>query len=201
MANLNSPFGLKQLGLSGSPVTNFATETKKGAIDKDDTNPCYTGDLIQQLATGYWSQWTIGTGVSQAMGLFQGCRFYSVSQQTIVYRPYWPGTDAAGDVDVFYAPLINTPGSKFLIQSGPAGIAFADIGANADIVVGTGNTMTGQSGSYLSTVVTTATVPFQIFGLYSTDNMGGQVGPGTEAGAYNWVVVEFNGVQRTGLTT
>lgn len=203
MANSNSPFGLKQLGLNGSPVTNFATETRKGAIDKDDSTAIYTGDLIKQLATGYWAQWTTTTEVSQAVGIFAGCRFYSVSQQSVVYRPYWPGTDAAGDVDCFYVPGILSPAPKFLIQSGAAGITFADIGANADFVPGTGNTMTGQSGGYLNTVATTATLPLSIVDLYVNQMSpnGSAVGPGTESGAYNWVVVALNVNQRTGLTS
>lgn len=201
MANTNAPFGVRQLGLNGSPVTNFATETRKKAVDKDDSTAIFTGDLIKQLDTGYWAQWTQGTAVSQLVGIFGGCRFYSVSQQATVYRPYWPGSDAADDVDVFYIPIINSPSAKFVIQSGAAGMTFADVGANVDIVVGTGNTTTGISGSYLHTVATTATLPFSIVGLWNNDNMGGQIGPGTQTGAYNWVIVAANVDQRTGLTS
>jgi hypothetical protein len=198
MANTNSPFGLRQVGLSGSPVTNFALSTFKGGIDKDDTTPIFCGDLLIRLATGYVGQYVNGTGVSQCLGVMFGCEYYSVSQNTKVFNRFWPGADAAADVDVFYIPFQQSPVGLYVVQSGPAGIAFADIGKNVDIVVGSGSTTTGFSGSYLSTVVDTATVPLTIQGLWTTQNAGG-VGPGTETGAYNWVLCSANINQITGL--
>lgn len=198
MANTNAPFGLKQLGLNGSPVTNFAVETRKAAVDNDNNTPIFCNDLIKQLDTGYWFQWTNGTAVSQAVGVMFGCKYFSISQNTIVRQRFWPGADAAGDVDIFYIPGILSPSAKFVIQSGPAGLTQADIGANFDIVVGSGSTSTGFSGSYLSTAATGATLPFKLVDLWA-NYMGGQVGPGTEAGAYNWGVVALNTDQATGL--
>ena len=199
MANTNSPFGLRQVGLNGSPVTNFGNSTRLGGIDKDNATAIFCGDLLKRLDTGYLAQWTNGTAVSQAWGVFFGCSYYSVSQNTKVFNRFWPGSDAAADVDCFYIPFQQTPNPLFVIQSGSAGIAFADIGANVDIVVGSGNTTTGFSGSYLSTVVTTATVPLTIVDLWTTSNAGG-VGSGTASGAYNWVLVSANSNQITGLT-
>jgi hypothetical protein len=198
MANNNSPFGLRQVGLNGSPVTNFSLVTRKAGIDKDDATAIYCGDLLKRLNTGYVAQWTNGTAVSQAVGVFFGCEYYSVSQNTKVFNRFWPGSDAAADVDVFYIPFQQTPNPLFVIQSGAAGIAFADIGKNVDIVVGSGNATTGFSGSYLSTVVDTATVPLTIVDLWTSANAGG-VGPGVEAGAYNWVLCAANSNQITGL--
>ena len=199
MANTNAPFGLRQVGLNGSPVTNFSNATRLGGIDKDDSTAIFCGDLLKRLDTGYLAQYTNGTAVSQVWGVFTGCAYYSLSQAARVFNRYWPGTDAAGDVDCFYIPFQQTPNPLFVIQSGSAGISFADIGANADIVVGSGSTTSGFSGSYLSTVVTTATVPLTIVDLWTTSNAGG-VGPGITAGAYNWVLVSANSNQITGLT-
>jgi hypothetical protein len=198
MANTNAPFGLRQLGLNGSPPTNFSNATFIGGIDNADTTPIFCGDLIKRVNTGYVAQWTNGTAVSQALGVFLGCSYYSISQNTKVFNRFWPGADAAADVDAFYIPFQQAPIGSFVIQSGPAGIEFADIGKNVDIVVGTGNTTTGFSGSYLSTVVDTATVPLTITGLWTSTNAGG-VGPGVEAGAYNWVLCSANINQITGL--
>lgn len=199
MANSNTPFGLRQCGLNGSPVTNFSLTTRKGGISKNNGTAIFCGDLLTRIDTGYVGQWVNGNAVSQAIGVMFGCEYYSVSQQTKVFNRFWPGSDAAADPDVFFIPFQQTPNPTFVIQTGPAGIAFADIGANADIVVGTGNTTTGFSGSYLSTVVTTATVPLTILDLWTSSNAGG-VGPGTAAGAYNWVLVAANSNQITGLT-
>lgn len=197
MANANSPFGLKQLGLNGAP-TNGQLSWRKGGILYTDNTPMYTNDLFMRNAGGYMTEWTNGTAVSQAGGIFFGCEYYSNSQQTKVFNRYWPGTDAAADPTIFFIPFTLTPSPLFVIQSGAAGIAAADVGQNADIVVGTGSAVTGYSGAYLSTITTTATVPFTIVDLWS-NWMGGQVGPGTQAGAYNWVVVAANNMQITGI--
>ena len=63
--------------------------------------------------------------------------------------------------------------------------------------MGTGNTLNGQSGMYanVSTMATTATLPFRIIRLFSDQG----VGPGTEAGAYNKIVVQANIYQETGI--
>ena len=167
MANINAPFGLRQIGLNGSSVSNFANGFRKGGIAQGNTTPIYSGDPIMRLATGYLAQWVNGTGVSQLVGTFFGCEYYSVSQNTKVFNKFWPGTDASGDVDVWYVPIQQTAPSLFQVQSGAAGIAFADIGANVDIVVGTGSLLTGFSGAFLSTIATTATLPFTVIDIWS----------------------------------
>lgn len=197
MANSNNPFGLKQLGLNGFATNGQLSWRKDGILSS--TPAIYCNDLIQRNAAGQYEQWVNGSAVSQAGGIFFGCEYYSTSQNTKVFNRFWPGSDAAaGTVTAQFIPFILTPAPLFVIQSGPAGIAAADIGQNADIVVGTGSTTTGFSGSYLSTIVTTATVPFTIVDLW-VNWMGGQVGPGTQAGAYNWVVVAANNAQITGI--
>ena len=197
MANANSPFGFKQLGLQGA-ATNGQLNWLAGGISKDNATAIFCGDLLLRNSTGYLSQWTNGTAVSQAWGVFFGCEYYSNSQQTKVFNRYWPGTDAAADPKVFYIPFQQSPNPLFVMQTGSAGMTFADIGSNADIVVGTGSTTTGFSGSYLSTATTTLTLPCTIVDIWSSW-MGGQVGPGTQSGAYNLMVVSANSNQITGI--
>lgn len=211
MANTNAPFGLRQIGLNGAPVTNFAMQERRNAILYSNGTAIYTGDLIKMQNSGYMAQWTATTAVSQCWGVFGGCRYYSNSQQTIAPNKYWPGTDAAsGTVLAQYIPAILSPAPLFVIQTDATGITLADIGANADIVVGTGSTTTGQSGSYLDTgtLNTTATLPLRIVDLWANVAMGGPVEgagssstliPGTQAGAYNWAVVALNVTGTTGI--
>lgn len=211
MANTNAPFGLRQIGLNGGPVTNFAMQERRNAILYSNTTAIYTGDLIKMQNSGYMAQWSAGTAVSQCWGVFAGCRYYSNSQQTTTPNKYWPGTDAAsGTVLAQYIPAILSPAPLFVIQTDSTGITVADIGANADIVVGTGSTTTGFSGSYLdvSTLATTATLPLRIVDLWANVAMGGPVEgagsssslvPGTQAGAYNWAVVALNVTGSTGI--
>jgi len=210
MANTNAPFGLRQIGLNGSPTTNFSMAELRNGISSANATAIYTGDLIKMLSTGFVAQWTAGTAASQAWGIFSGCRYVSNSQQMPVPNKYWPGTDAAsGSVLLQYIPGILSPAPLFVIQTDATGITSADIGANADIVVGTGSTTSGMSGSYLdvSTLATTATLPLRIVDLWANRAMGGNetagVGsallPGTQAGAYNYAVVALNVSSSTGI--
>lgn len=165
----------------------------------NDTTKIFRGDLVKQLDTGYIAQWTAGTAVSQAAGVFWGCKYYSVSQKTTTYSNYWPGADVATNaiVTAYLVPINTAVPPKFVVQSDATGIAFTNIGQNIDVAMGTGSTLTGMSGMYINTATlgTTATLPFRILRLYS--DVG--VGAGSEAGAYNRAIVQANIYQETGI--
>lgn len=203
MANTNAPYGLQPLRtLSGQ--TSFANRWIIKGIDKDDTQNIGRGDMLKYLATGYVAQWTAGTAVSQWAGVFWGCRYVSISQGKEIYSSIWPGSDASDDVDVDFVPAQGTEPMLFKIQTNSTGVVLADRFANFDITVGSINTTTGWSGSVLdvSSLNTTATLPLRLMNLWR-DEMGGEIGPGTQAGAYNWAVVMANvaGAGATGLSS
>lgn len=211
MANTNAPFGLRFIGLKGGGPQAAVNQERRNSILYSNATAIYTGDLLKMQSTGYLAQYSAGTAVSQVWGVFSGCRYYSNSQQTIFPNKYWPGTDAAsGTVMCQYIPAAGSPTPLFVIQTDSTGITNADIGANADIVVGTGSTSTGFSGSYLDTgtLATTATLPLRIEDLWVNWASGGPVEgagssstllPGTQAGAYNWAVVSINVMNNTGI--
>ncbi len=211
MANTNAPFGLRFIGLMGSPVTNAALMEQRNSILYSNTETIFTGDLIRRSANGYIYQWDAATAVSQCLGVFRGCRYASASQQTIVPNKYWPGADGgSGTILSQYIPAKLSPSPLFVIQTDSTGITLADIGANADIVVGSGSTTTGFSASYLdtTTINTTNTLPLVIMDLWANYSMGNAVegagsssslAPGTQAGAYNWAVVAINNMNTTGV--
>lgn len=206
MANINAPFGFKQQQSAMGAPSNF--EMINMPIAYNDTTKIYTGDPVKRLATGYIGQWTAATAVSQLAGIFCGCEYLSSSQGKMVSSAFWPGADvASGAQSTIIAKIIPCNLAippKFLVQSDATGIAFADIGQNVDIAVGTGSTTTGVSGAYLDagTLGATATLPFRIVGLYggawgaggSGGIQPGTGGPysGSATGAYNWVIVQAN---------
>ncbi len=215
MANNNAPFGFsQQQGAVGAP-SNF--EMINMPIAYNDSTKIYTGDPVKRLNTGYIAQWTASTAVSQLAGIFAGCEYLSSSQGKMVSSPYWPGADVASTAQstiiakIIPCNLAIPP--KFLVQSDSTGIAFADIGQNVDVAIGTGSTLTGKSGAYLDagTLGVTATLPFRIVGLYGgawgAGGVGGiqpgSTGPynGSATGAYNWVIVQANvsGAGSTGI--
>lgn len=217
MANVNKPFGLLPIGNLGTGAP-FNGELMNVPMAYD-TAAIYRGDPVAKLASGYVGVWTpSSTAVSQLAGIFWGCEFLSAFTGKMESSAFWPGsgTVASSAQNTIVAKIIPcnlaVPGA-FVIQSDATGIAFADIGRNCDVALGTGNTLNGQSGAYINsaTLNDTATLPFRIKSLYGgafgAGGVGGiqpgSTGPysGSATGAYNWVVVQANvsGAGSTGL--
>lgn len=204
MANKNAPFGARVLMGGAGAAPNF--ELVPFTISKNDSTKIFTGDFVKKLTTGYGAQWTASTAVSQLWGIFQGCEYLSASQGKWVRSAYWPGADAASDAVGYLIPLVLGQPMRLILQTDGTGVSFADIGANFDVAMGTGDTVTGQSGMYVdvSTISTTATLPLRLEALYGqnlTDGGREGVGDGTEAGAYNWGIFVANIHQSTGLAS
>lgn len=185
MANTNAPFGFQHIGNNSGGAPTFGQNVRK--IASGNATAIFFGDAVVPVtgsATGYITRATAST-VALA-GIFVGCKYFSTSRQQLVNSRYWPGSDAAGDIDAY---VVDDPNARFKVQSDSTGITFAKVGQNAQLIAGAGNTSTGISGMSLnSTTATTATFPFIIVDLV-TDPPGVN---GTESGAYNHVVVQFN---------
>lgn len=201
MANTLAPFGARPVGGADGAAPTFGMTTR--LIAYNDTTKIYRGDLVKALNTGYIAQWTAATAVSQAAGIFWGCKYYSQSQQTTVYSKYWPGADVGTNavVTAYLIPINTAVPPKFYIQTANSSttavaVTLADIGQNADVAMGTGSTLSGNSAMYLdiNTFGTTATLPFRIVDL------GPAAGNGSDAAsAYNIVTVQANIYQETGI--
>lgn len=200
MANTNAPFGFRQIGNSGGASPNFETRVMK--IASNNATAIYYQDPVKLLDTGYVAQWTASTAVSQLVGIFQGCKYYNTSVGRIVNSPYWPGANASGDVEAYIQPCLFSAGSpQFVVQGSGTAFSQADVGQNIDVSLGTGSTVGGCfSGATVDygTLGTAATLPFRIMRLWSDIAVSGS--PGTDASAYNWVVVSANfGAGSTGI--
>lgn len=204
MANTLAPFGFSQVG--GAPGAAPSAEQVVFPIAYNDTTKIYTGDPVKLLNTGYVAQWTASTGVSQMMGIFVGCKYLSTSQGRVVWSAYWPGSDVASSaqssIEAYIIPCSPGTAPRFLVQTGnsnttASAVTQADVGQNADVAgLSGGSTLTGRSGAYLDmyTAGTTSTLPFRIISLYAG------VGNGSDAtSANNWVIVEANTLQTTGI--
>lgn len=191
MANTNAPFGFQQYSGTGSAPTYEQVAVRIVY----NASAIYCGDPVSPDANGYIVQATAGT--TQIAGIFVGCKYLSTAQKRTVWSNYWPGSDVASTQTV-EGYIINDPNAKFICQTDSTGATTTAINANANFALGTGNTSTGLSGAYLdiSTLNTANTLAFRIVSLV-TDPPGA---PGTEAGAYNRVIVAFNNVSTKQLT-
>lgn len=191
MANTNAPFGFRQYSGNGSAPTYEQVAVRVAY----NASAIYYGDPVLPDANGFV---VVGApGTTQIAGVFKGCKYLSVSQKRTVWSNYWPGSDVAS-TNVVEAYIVNDPNAKFLVQTDATGATAADINANVNFSIGTGNAATGISGAFLnmSTAGVTATLPFRIVSL-DVDPPGS---PGTDAGAYNYVIVAFNNVSTKQLT-
>ena len=185
MANTNAPFGFLPEGTVGGAGPNF--RLSKRLIASTNATAIYTGDAVVPVTgsvTGYIQQATAST--VQMAGIFWGCKYLSVSQGRQVWSRYWPGSDANGDVTAY---VIDNPDAEFVVQAGGTAIGLTSLNLNVQLAVGTGSTITGQSGMYVQNPANTSTLPFTITGFVQ-DPTGAN---GTDiTTAYNWVKVTFN---------
>jgi len=193
MANTSAPFGFLQYygGAGGAPT--FAQSTRR--IASSNTTAIFTGDPVMPVvstANGYITQAAAGT--TRLDGIFVGCSYLSTSQKRTVWSRYWPGSDATGDVTAY---VIDDPNARFLVQTSGAAFPITGTlttqtsgvqGQYAQFTIGSGNTNTGTSASYLSSVGTTITFPFIIVDYQYQSGANG----GDPTSQYCNVIVGFN---------
>jgi hypothetical protein len=192
MANTQAYFGFTQYqgGAGGAPT--FAQSVRR--IASGNSTAIYTGDPVMPVvstANGYITQAAPGT--TSLAGIFVGCRYLNTSIGRVVWSNYWPGSNASGDVEAY---VIDDPNSRFIVQTSTTSFPMTGtattmgsgvIGQYAQFSIGTGNTSTGRSGAYLSSLATTATFPFII-----VDYQVGFQNGGDPTSQYCNVIVGFN---------
>jgi hypothetical protein len=146
-------------------------------------------------------------------GVFAGCKYLSVSQKRTNWSNYWPGSDAATDVEAY---VITDPNARFLVQTGNSSTTATAMGQNQvgqnisfnwqdSLATGetNGRTSTGLSTMFADQATSSQAggtansfLPFRIIAI--ANFLPGQVSPfgsinGFDvADRYNELVVGFN---------
>ena len=157
MANVDAAFGMRPVRhLSGGQIR--ANEYK---IASGTSSNIFTGDCVKLLSTGYID---VAAAGNRLLGVFAGAQ-YTASDGEVKFVRYFPtgtATQGSGDVTAY---IYDDPNIVYAVQS--AGSAdFADIGNLADIVVGSGDTTTGQSKVEVSGTTGTGTANLRILRKY-----------------------------------
>ena len=169
MANTFAPSGL-------SPVrrvdgASWSDQITQRLIAAANTHKFYRGDPVVALNTGYIDTVAIGSiPTIGTLGVFLGCEFQATASGT-PWSASYPGAAQTVDTKAFicYDPnvvfriWVGTGASS--ASGGPA--VLADLGANFNWQMGTGNVLSGISGAYLdyASLGTTNTLPLTIIGL------------------------------------
>jgi hypothetical protein len=195
MANVSGPFGFRQFTGTGSAPTYEQVTFGNGGIDFNAVAIFY-GDPVQRAGAGDGTivPSTTGTAVATC-GVFQGCKYLSTANKKTTWSNYWPGSDVASTAQsTIEAYVINDPAAQFVVQSDATGATQAQMGSNVNHTVSGGNTANGLSGAFITpgtTAAVTATLPWRMVRLL-LDPPGSN---GTQAGAFNYVVVAFNNTE------
>lgn len=186
MANSNAPTGFKPVRYKSGAPYNGAANTY--FVPAADSTALYIGDPVivagSADADGIPTA-TIATAASA--GRVTGAIVGIVPSPTITTK-YRPASTAC------YILVADDPDLLFECQEDAVGGALAavDVGLNADMIAGTGSTVTGLSAWQLdtSTKATTATLQLRIFAFAQR--------PNNVIGANAKVLVRFNLPTETG---
>jgi hypothetical protein len=174
MANQNTAYGLRPIGLVGSGANS--TGVTQYEIASNNTNPIYQYSLCVPLAAGVIDHaGATNGGTTSALGVLMGVEYQDATQKKPVFLNYWPGSGAVS-VDTNYpvkAFVADNPNQLFKVASDASltDRATAQTAVFANASLGTsaraGSSENGSSTSALgvSTINTTATLPLRIVGI------------------------------------
>jgi hypothetical protein len=173
MANQDTSFGLRPIGLNGAGANT--TGVTQYEIATNNTNAIYQYSPVIPLSTGFID--IVGAangGTVPALGVFMGVEYVDSSSKKTVFKNYWPGSNNVS-VDTNFpvkALVADNPNQLFMIAADESvtdrATAIADIFANCSLATATsGSTANGRSTAQLdiSTAATTATLFMRIVGL------------------------------------
>lgn len=178
MANQETAFGLRPVGLVGSGVNS--TGVTQYEIASDNANAIYQYSLVTPAAGGVIDQaGATDGGTSQNLGVLMGVEYHDSVQKKPVWLNYWPGSGSVS-VDTNYpikAFVADDPNQLFVVAADATltnrATALATVFANANLGTSarTGSTDTGRSNSQIDvdSIATTATLPLRIVGLVDDD--------------------------------
>ena len=174
MANQNTAYGLRPIGMVGSGVNS--TGVTQYEIASNNTNAIFQYGICVPLAAGVidFAGATSG-GTTQALGVLMGVEYVDSVSKKPIFINYWPGSGSVS-VDTNHpvkAFVADNPDQLFKVASDATltnrSTALATVFANASLGTSarTGSTDTGSSNSALSvsSVAVTATLPLRVVGI------------------------------------
>jgi hypothetical protein len=179
MANVDKAFGLRALG----NLSATGAQAQYGyTIATNQSGAIFQGDLVT-VFDGFLVAFNPATHTA-AVGVFNGCNYIDPTTGKPTWKNYYPGSVNVTQGTI-QADVLDDPNQLFTIQC-DGGFVQANIGKNADVVAGSGNTVTGVSAMELasSTIEKTAALNLKIVGLYDV--------PGNEFGTNAVAVVKIN---------
>lgn len=142
MANQNTPFGFKPRKQGSGGTTRPNQYFIVGGLASN----IYRGSAVVPTGTG--KNIDVAAAGNRIIGVFGGCNYVDAGGNT-QFRPYWGSGQTILTGSLVEATVFDDPNQVLIAQVSGVGAAAGDIGALADLVIGTGSAVTGVSGDQI----------------------------------------------------
>jgi len=174
MANQDTSYGLRPIGLVGSDVNS--TGVTQYEIASNNTNAIYQYGIVVPLNSGFidYAGATDG-GTTQALGVLMGVEYVDSVSKKPVFLSYWPGSGSVS-VDTNHpvkAFVADNPDQLFKVASDATltdratavGKTFKNASLGTSARSGSASTGVSSAALSVSSIATTATLPLRIVGI------------------------------------
>lgn len=185
---VDAPYGLKPINLIGG--LPFAGSTRQIPIGNNYGTAIYNGDVVQLNSSGNVIITTLQNDASPlagVIGVFLGCSYTNPTTKQKLFSQYYPGSIAADDISAF---VCDDPNALFKVVNVTSNVADSttggllpaylsranSFGTNAQLVLNTGSSTTGDSrmGVFINNVTTS--LPFRVVDVVTdTANSSGNI--------------------------
>ena len=171
---VDAPYGLKPINLIGG--LPFAGSTRQIPIGNNYGTAIYNGDVVQLNSSGNVIITVLqndASPVAGVIGVFLGCTYTNPTTKQKLFSQYYPGSVAADDIMAY---VVDDPNALFKVVNVTSNVANSStggllpaylsransFGTNAELVLNTGSSTTGDSkmGVFINNV--TSSLPFRV---------------------------------------
>ena len=174
--NINNPSGFTPVKHAAGGTPNRTNIGGDYSIAGGLASNIFRGSLVAPTGTGNNIN-VVAAGDNPSIGSFKGVSYVDAGGNT-QFRPYWGSGQTIQAGSLVEAYVWDDPELLFDAQvSGTAGLANTNIGNTANVLIGTGSTLTGNSGdqvdqSTLSGSSTTQQLQIQSLRALTNNNYG-----------------------------
>ena len=185
---VDAPYGLKPINLIGG--LPFAGSTRQIPIGNNYGTAIYNGDVVQLNSSGNVIITVLqndATPIAGVIGVFLGCTYTNPTTKQKLFSQYYPGSVAADDIMAY---VVDDPNALFKVVNVTSNVANStsggllpaylsranSFGTNAELVLNTGSSTTGDSkmGVFINNV--TSSLPFRVVDVVTdTANSSGNI--------------------------
>ena len=185
---VDAPYGLKPINLIGG--LPFAGSTRQIPIGNNYGTAIYNGDVVQLNSSGNVIITVLqadATPIAGVIGVFLGCTYTNPTTKQKLFSQYYPGSVAADDIMAY---VVDDPNALFKVVNVTSNVANSttggllpaylsranSFGTNAELVLNTGSSTTGDSkmGVFINNV--TSSLPFRVVDVVpDTANSSGNI--------------------------